>query len=202
MGALLEEDRARLVGSVNVVEVLTPLREDTVLTRIILMRLRPFIAALVCFALVGTSEVASAQSDVTIEDDGPDTGRVLFISSSSTSLPLLAISTTAGIYIKRRKAWLREDIKRLETISLLDSFVEDNEPAVRMAVALGGGPELDQIAVIMDVEGLMDAEAKRRLRAQRDVIFGELDEGSSRGLLLYTAVMKAVEKPVVAEVVR
>ena len=152
---------------------------------------------LLCMVLTSTS--AWAQSN----NEGLDGGEIAFLTSCTSALPFLGISTTAGIYIRKRKAWLRDEIKRLETISLLDTYIEENEPGVSMALALGAGGELDEIALIMGVEDRFDVTARRELRARRAVIMGESsEEGVSRGARLYVSILDIIGETSVAEVMR
>lgn len=166
--------------------------EDGVLTRR-WMKWGWALCALLCCV---TPKDASAQSN----DAALDPGEVAFLTSSTSAMPFLGISTTAGIYIRRRKAWLRDETKLLDTIALLDSYITENEPGVRMSVAMGAGGELDEIALILGVEDRLDASAREQLRARRDVIFGSLEGESSRGWMMYFAVQDVIAEPDLAEV--
>jgi hypothetical protein len=141
---------------------------------------------------------ASAQAD----DSALEPGEVAFLTSSTSAMPFLGISTTAGIYIRRRKAWLRDEIKLLDTIALLDSYITENEPGVRMSIAMGAGGELDEIALILGVEHQLDAAAREQLRARRHVIFAEHEEESSRGWMMYFAIQDVIAEPAMVEVRR
>ena len=79
---------------------------------------------------------------------------------------------------------------------------EENEPGVRMSIAMGAGGELDEIALILGVEHQLDAAAREQLRARRHVIFAEHEEESSRGWMMYFAIQDVIAEPAMVEVRR
>lgn len=150
-------------------------------------------AALCAVLWWGAPQPASAQ------DSGLDTGEVMFLTSCTSALPILGLSTTAGVYIKRREEWLREEIRDLKRVAVLDSYIDENEVGVRMALAMGAGEELEEMALIAGIEQL-DEDARRALRAQQRAILDTPRGEFRRGWAMYTALRASVSGTNLAEV--
>lgn len=139
---------------------------------------------------------ASAQ-----EQDAAARGQQLSLISSGTSTTSVSITGLGLFMVNQREGELRKKIQIMKAISKLDRYLERNRASVRMALAIGAGDELQEIAQILGHPDPLNREQRSALRRGRKAVLGALaipaSEGRARRVfaLLSTAIWRPAEVP-------
>ena len=116
-------------------------------------------------------------------------GEVVAVLSTTALTPFSTSYLLVGMQAKGRTKELEESVKRLESIVRLERYLQEHERDVRLAIALGAGPSIAEMATLMGVATL-DRRVLRALRADRSRLDSILDIKAkrTRAAALYDAL--------------
>jgi hypothetical protein len=101
------------------------------------------------------------------EQEGLAPGEQAFLVLSSSTTTSGGVITVGYVLLGEREKRLEQEIRVLQVVGLLDDYLEANEAAVQMALALGAGDELDELVALLGHEGALTQEQRLELRARR-----------------------------------
>ncbi|MEC9441034.1 MAG: hypothetical protein VYE40_08045 [Myxococcota bacterium] len=116
---------------------------------------RAVVAALVCLLMLTVE--ASAQE----EEKSPGVGIAVVAGLSITSTSFVG-TTQANL----RESKLRKKKDELESLVLIDHYINHYEEDARFAFAMGGGQGLDDLAILMGRQEALSAVERGEVRAQ------------------------------------
>ena len=140
-------------------------------------------------------------SAVAAQDEQVDRSQQLSLISSGTSTTSASITGLGVFMVKQRENELREKIQIMKAIAKLDKYMENNRASVRMALAMGGGPELQEIALILGHTKPLSRSQRRALRRGRKAVLTAMAAPASQEravrvfALLSTAIWRHAEVP-------
>ncbi len=117
---------------------------------------RTFVMALVCLSMLTVE--ASAQEE---EKGSPGVGLAVVGGLSITSTSFVG-TTQANL----RESKLRKKKDELESLVLIDHYINHYEEDARFAFTMGGGQGLDDLAILMGRQEALSAKERGEVRAQ------------------------------------
>lgn len=147
--------------------------------------------------LVSVTAALLTASPALAQSDDEETQQRLLISSVglTTTGPFLSTSSLAGIGEKQELERLKEEEKRLRRFVWLERYLQDNPIEAREALAIGAGPGVEALAMLLGVsrEALpATARAWRQDRARLQKILASAPS-RQRTIALYDALDEAVQ---------
>lgn len=115
---------------------------------------------LFCMGWATNSFAQQQQEELTV-------GNKAFLIISSASMPSTTTFSVASGQIDKRTEELKEEIKRLETLTFLRRYIDNNEREVQLAITIGGGEALKDLVAIIDRRKILTPEFAKKIRKNR-----------------------------------